>query len=273
MITREKITGLIGAIIFMVLLLVILLFSYFTLASPSQELEGIPVMFGNIENASGSEEPPMRDITPPPPVVEKVIIPQKAPSKAPLIAQSNEPSLAIQEQKKKEKERIDQQEREKRVLLAEQQRIQDEADRKKREEEARRSSINKEMSGLFGESTSGSRGNTQGEGIQGVTTGNSNQGAPTGVGGIGSYDLGGRSVGSGGLKQPSYNVDDYGTVKVTITVDPRGNVISAEIGKGTNTPSSTLRNEAIKAARSTKFNSITSANNQQGTITYKFNLN
>ena len=40
-------------------------FLYFTLANPAQELEGIPVMFGNIEDAGGYEEPPMNEITPP----------------------------------------------------------------------------------------------------------------------------------------------------------------------------------------------------------------
>ena len=89
MITKEKITGLLGAIIFTVLLLVILLFSYFTLASPSQELEGIPVMFGNVEEASGAEEPTMQEITPP---VEKIVTPPKVtpPAEAPIIAQKNE---------------------------------------------------------------------------------------------------------------------------------------------------------------------------------------
>ncbi|HPD44094.1 MAG TPA: energy transducer TonB, partial [Dysgonamonadaceae bacterium] len=129
------------------------------------------------------------------------------------------------------------------------------------------------MSGLFGENTAGSRGNTQGGGTQGVSTGNSQQGAPSGSGGIGTYDLGGRSLGPGGLAQPRYTVNDYGTVVVNITVDPAGNVIHAEIGRGTNTPSATLRNEALRAAKITKFNAINSTNNQQGTITYKFNLN
>ena len=77
MITKEKITGMIGATIFMVLLLLILLFSYFALATPSQELEGIPVMFGNIENAGGYEEPPMNEITPP---IEVTPTPQYVPS-------------------------------------------------------------------------------------------------------------------------------------------------------------------------------------------------
>ena len=129
------------------------------------------------------------------------------------------------------------------------------------------------MSGLFGENTSGNRGTTEGSGTQGVSTGNSTQGASSGLGGIGSFNLGGRSIGSGGLTQPRYTVDDYGTVVVNITVNPKGEVINTEIGRGTNTPSTILRSEAIKAAQSTKFNSINSANDQQGTITYKFNLN
>ena len=267
MITKEKITGMIGATIFMVLLLLILLFSYFTLASPSQELEGIPVMFGNIENAGGYEEPPMNEITPP---VEVTPTPQFVPSEEPLIAQTEDPSIAIEKQKNKEKE---EEERKKRALLEEQRRQQAEAERKKREEEARKQAINQQMSGLFGENANANRGETEGSGTQGVSTGNASQGQATGTGGMGSYDLGGRSVGSGGLTLPKYTVDDYGTVVVNITVDPKGNVISAEIGRGTQAPSSALLNEAIKAARNTKFNSINAANNQQGTITYKFNLN
>ena len=269
MITKEKITGMIGASIFMVLLLVILLFSYFTMASPSQELEGIPVMFGNMADASGFEEPPMNEITPP---VEEIIIPKPTPpSEAPLIAQTQDNTIAIKEQQKKKEK--DEEERKKQVLLEEQRRRQDEVDRKKREEEARKRAISQEMSGLFGENANASRGTTEGQGTQGVSTGNANRGETSGTGGIGSFNLGGRSLGSGGLIQPKYTVDEYGTVVVNITVDPKGNVINAEIGQGTNTGNATLRTEAIRAARNTKFNSINSLNPQQGTITYKFNLN
>ena len=66
---------------------------------------------------------------------------------------------------------------------------------------------------------------------------------------------------------------DNGTLVDNIKVDPAGNVIHSEIGQGTNAPNSTLLNEALRAARRTKFNSITSVNNQRGTITYRFNLN
>ena len=266
MFTREKIAGMLGAIVFMILLFIILLFSFFTLASPSQELEGIPVMFGNVEDASGYEEAPMNEVAPP---VEDIKTPINAPSDPPLITQADQKSIAVEEQKNLEKEREEQKRQE---LLAEQRRREEEAERKRREEEARRRAINQEMSGLFGENNA-SRGETEGTGTQGVSTGNAAQGATSGSGGIGTYDLGGRSLGSGGLIQPQYTVDDYGTVVVTITVNPNGNVISAEIGRGTNTPSTTLRNEALRAARNTRFNTINSTNNQQGTITYKFNLN
>ncbi len=260
MITREKIGGAVGTIIFAILLLLILLFSYFTLASPPQELEGIPVMFGTEENAGGFTEPTFAEPAPTP----TPSVPDNAPEQ-PLITQNEEPSINVNARREEERRQAQ--------LLADERRRREEAARAQREEEARRREINQQMSGLFGETNTGSRGNTEGTGTQGVSTGNSQQGSPTGNGGIGSYNLGGRSLGAGGLVQPSYTVNDYGTVVVNITVDPAGNVIHAEIGKGTNTPSTSLRNEALRAARRTKFNAVTTTNNQQGTITYKFNLN
>jgi TonB family protein len=59
---------------------------------------------------------------------------------------------------------------------------------------------------------------------------------------------------------------------IDITVDPKGNVISAQIGKGTNIDTPSMRNSALKAARQAKFNSINGANNQRGTITYRYRL-
>lgn len=260
MITREKIGGIIGTVIFTVLLFLILLFSVFTLSFPPEELEGIPVMFGTTEDAFGIAEPTMTEVVPTP--VQSPEIPSYSPTE-PLITQTTEPTIDVEAEREEERRR---------AQLAAERRAQEEAERLRREEEARKREINRQMSGLFGESA-GSRGNTEGEGTQGVSTGSATQGSPTGNGGIGSYDLGGRSLGSGGLAQPRYTVNDYGTVVVNITVDPAGNVIHAEIGRGTNTPSATLRNEALRAARNTKFNAINSANNQQGTITYRFNLN
>ena len=217
-------------------------------------------MFGTAENAFGMYEPPRNEVVSPP-----AQSPEKPPysPQEPMITQNTEPTIDVEAQREEERRQ---------ARLAEERRQQELAEQRRREEEARRREINQQMSGLFGES-SGSRGNTEGSGTQGVSSGNATQGSPSGTGGIGSYDLGGRSLGSGGLVQPSYTVNDYGIVVVNITVDPAGNVIHTEIGRGTNTPNATLRSEALRAARNTKFNGINSTNNQQGTITYRFNLN
>ncbi len=266
MITKEKITSMIGTAIFMVLLLVILLFSYFTLANPSEDMGGIPVMFGSMEDAGGYEEPPMIDITPK--EVMEIPTPQNKPSEVPLIAQADEPSIVIKEQKRKEEEEKARQEQ---VRREEERRRREEAERKRREEEARKQDIKNQVSGAFGKAENANRGETEGKGTQGVSTGSSDQGAKFGQGGIG-YKLGeGRGVGSGGLVKPNYTVDAEGTVVVEIRVDPQGNVVSAEQARGT-IASSELVNEAIKAAKKTKFASIKSNEDQYGTITYNFKL-
>ncbi|HBG40364.1 MAG TPA: hypothetical protein DDW85_02980 [Porphyromonadaceae bacterium] len=260
MMTKEKIGGIIGTIVFSVLLLFVLLFSKFTIAlSSPQGLEGIPVMFGFVEDAFGTSEPPMYGMSFNDAEAAAPPVPAKEDQEQSFMTQNTESSIKIPEQKEVVKE-----EKSPEVSAAE---------KRQAQEETRKREINQQMSGLFGDTPGGSRGNTHGTGVQGVPTGNATQGAASGIGGIGTYDLGGRSVGSGGLVQPKYTVDDYGTVVVNITVDPSGKVIRAEIGKGTNTPSATLRNEALRAARSTRFNLINSTNNQQGTITYRFNLN
>lgn len=257
-ITREKIGGLVGTAIFAVLLLLLLIFSYFTLATPPQELEGIPVMFGATEDAFGITESPMVEVTPAP--SQTPVVPEYRPNE-PMITQTTEPTIDVEAQREEARRQ---------AQLAEERRKQEEAERIRRAEEARRREINQQMSGLFGENA-GSRGNTEGSGTQGVSTGNSTQGSPTGTGGIGSYDLGGRSLGSGGLIQPKYSVNDYGTIVVNITVAPNGNVIDAYVGKA-QTANEALKKEAVRAAMATKFSAVTTSTNQRGTITYKFNL-
>lgn len=267
MITKEEITGMIGAAIFMVLLLVILLFSFFTLAAPSDDLGGIPVMFGNIEEAGGYEEPPMEDITPE--EVMEIPAPQNTPSEVPLIAQTEDPSIVIKEQKRKEEEEKARQEE---IRREAERRRQAEAERKRREEEARKKeAINKQMSDLFDEAANANRGETEGSGTQGVSTGSSDQGAKFGEGGIG-LSLKGRGFGSGGPIYPDYPVEVDGIVVVSITVDPQGKVTHAEQGKGT-VAASELVKEAIKAAYKTKFTPLPDrVTPQYGTITYNFKL-
>jgi len=98
------------------------------------------------------------------------------------------------------------------------------------------------------------------------------EGKETSVGSYGTWDLGGRNM-VGDMPKPFYKgIQDEGRVVVTITVNPKGDVIETRINNRTNTTSKVLRSAAEEAARKTKFNSINGDNNQTGTITYYFKL-
>ena len=258
-ITREEIGGAVGAAIFSVLLLLVLLFSFFEINAHSDELEGVPVMFGSMEDAFGEMEPPYEDFTPEPRVEPEVA--EYSPE-APLITQDVEETINVAARREEEQRRRQQEE---------QRRIEEEARRKREEEQRRQNEINKQMAGLFGEEA-GSRGETEGTGTQGVSTGSGAEGGKSGFGGEGDrYDLGGRKVGRGGLIKPNYSVNDEGVVVVRIKVDPQGNVSEATIAQGTTAPS-TLHEEARKAALRTKFEPVNQLTDVYGTITYNFRL-
>ena len=269
-------------------LLIILALIFYTLdltpiVRQSEDLGGVPVMFGNVPDAFGDDEPFGRGngdvgateatspnvVEDPIPLVDntsKEVKPVVKNADEAPVTQNFEETVAIKEAAKKAEAKKQQEAEEKRKKA--------EADRIIQQEAAKKGQINDKMAGLFGNGTgSGSRGNTEGTGTQGVPTGNASYGKTSGVGGWGSFDLGGRSLGGGGLIKPNYSVDDYGTVVIDILVDAKGNVVEATIGKGTNTPNTNLRNEAVRAAKRTKFNAVSSVTNQKGTITYKFNLN
>ena len=133
--------------------------------------------------------------------------------------------------------------------------------------------ISNKVAGAFG--MGNAEGNSQGDaesgtGNQGSPFGNSDHGANEGVGGYGSFNLNGRSIGAGGLPRPAYTIQEEGRIVINITVDPKGNVIFAEVGRGTNIDNASMRKSALDAARKAKFNSISGANNQSGTITYVY---
>ena len=111
-----------------------------------------------------------------------------------------------------------------------------------------------------------------GAGAGGGGGGDSSTGAKTGTGGYGTFDLGGRSLGTGSLPKPAYNVQEEGRVVVNITVNPAGQVVATSINPQTNTVNSVLRKAAEDAARKARFNTVDGVTNQTGTITYYFNL-
>ena len=283
---KDKMISIIGTAGFHLLIILFLLF-YYLKPSPvirhSDELGGVPVMFGNVANAGGDDEPFGRGngnqgaaeatspnvVEDPIPMVENTTVktkPAVTNTEKTAVTQDFEETVAIKEAKRKAEEKKQQE--------AAEQHKKAEAERVAQQEAAKKGQINNQMAGLFGNGTgSGSRGEGTGEGTQGIPTGNASYGKTSGVGGWGSFDLGGRSLGSGGLVKPNYSVDDYGTVVVDILVNAKGDVVEATIGKGTNTPNTNLHNEALRAAKRTKFNAVSSVINQKGTITYKFNLN
>ncbi len=286
-VTKDRLIGIAGTAGFHILLIVLMLLYVIKPSSDhrwTEPLEGVPVMFGNVSDAFGDNEAygrgnnsaiDNRTVDEAPNEISASAEPQTATSTPVIddqsvVTQDFDDSAEVLEQKKKAEEEKKRQE----AIIAEREREEKAETERLAALEAKKQNIDNQMAGLFGNGTGdGSRGNTSGTGTQGVPTGNASYGKTSGVGGWGSYDLGGRGVGRGGLVKPSYSANDYGTVVVDIIVDPKGNVLEANLGRGTNTPSTTLKNEALRAARSTKFNPVDKSGNQKGTITYKFNLN
>lgn len=280
---KDRIISVAGTAVFHLLIILFLLLIYLTPSISLQKPEdfgGVPVMFGNVPDAFGNNEPRGRGDGSPgvnvtqgasvakEPAVVKGAQPQKTTlSNNQTMTQNLEESVAI-------KAKNDEKARQEAEAASERRRQEAEANRIAQQQAQTKAQVGNNMSGLFGNGDGdGSRGNTSGTGTQGVPTGNASFGATSGVGGWGAFNLGGRSLGRGGLIKPKYTANDYGTVVVDIVVDSKGNVVEATIGKGTNATSAALKSEALRASRSTKFNAVSSVSNQKGTITYKFNLN
>ena len=68
-------------------------------------------------------------------------------------------------------------------------------------------------------------------------------------------------------------MQEEGKVVVTIMVNPDGKVVAASISpRGTTTANASLRKSALRAAKMARFNKVNQLDNQEGTITYYFNL-
>lgn len=281
---KDDLFSLGGSIAFHAIILLILFFSVLKTIVPDEEEGGVLVNFGNVNAAAGTFEPKYtgqevpEETTPPPP---PTVAPKVETAKEELVTQDIEESIAIKEaNKKKEKEKAEQRKKE-----AEKKRQEEEKERIRKEEAAKKQlaeerkkkeqAISNKIAGAFGmgQGDGTSQGDADsGSGNQGSPFGNSDHGANEGVGGYGSFNLNGRSIGAGGLPRPAYTIQEEGRIVINITVDPKGNVIFVDIGKGTNIDNSSMRKSALEAAKKAKFNSINSANNQSGTITYVYKL-
>ncbi len=291
--------GLLGTILFHLVLVIILIFFGFTTPLPLPEEEGILINFGTEEQGSGLIEPSeartpqkkAQEKSTPPPSAPVVTTPE--PAKEEVLTQDIEETVAIPTKKEKikpkepdpkevEAERKKQEELERKRQEELERKRQEEIERKKREEEQKRiDEIKNRTRNAFSSGKSAADNKSTGEGI---TSGNGNQGREngstesknyTGKGygneGI-SYSLKGRTPQS--LPKPEYNYQVEGIVVVEVTVDRNGKVTKATPGiKGSTTLDENLLKAARKAALAARFDKNPDAPAfQKGTITYHFLL-
>lgn len=288
------------------LVLLVLFLLQMSVRQPKQP-EGVTISVGNIDMGGNEEiaqqtaEPKPEVALPEPEPVVKRSEPVKEPAKKPaakILTADNPDAPAVKKQTQEEideakrlaeaRELKRQQELERERIEAENRRREEverqkaEEERKRREQqEAQMNAIKGRMGKSFG-GTTGQTGEGAGEGQKsgnlGDPAGTVNAGKNAAGGGQGagiSFSLEGRNV-IGSLAKPEYNINDYGTVVVQITVNKEGLVTSAVPGaKGSTTMDSRLLEAAKKAALQARFNKITSPEAptyQRGTITYHFKL-
>jgi len=274
---KDKLIALVGTIAFHIVIFLILLYSIMTTMVPAEE-EGILVNFGTVDLSAGLFEPRgnttsvgQNPVSVPevPPV--RTAPPRTQPAEE-LITQQTEESISVANQRRADEAQRQRENAER----AERERLENEQRRAQEEQRQRELEIQNRVAGAFGignADTDSQGSGTVAAGNEGSPFGNSDTGPNTGVGGFGgSFNLSGRSIRGGGLPRPAYTIQEEGTIVVNITVDPKGDVIMAEIGKGTDIGNTSMRASALEAARRAKFNSITGTNNQIGIITYRFSL-
>ncbi len=262
---KGKYIGILGALLVHVGLILLLILVGFTLPERPEE-DGVPVMLGEVPDALGSADPSLVKVD----VLPETVTPEVEDAvDQEMITQEDEETVAIKPKAETKKEEVKKPEKTEAEKAEEARKLAEaKAEQERREMEE---AASKRVAGAFGRGAQmGNKGETEGQGIQGSQTGDVPAATSGGIGGYGTFDLGGRSLGEGGLPRPVYNVPDEGKVVVTITVNPAGHVIATGINRQTNTVNSTLRKAAEDAAKKARFNAVSGLNNQTGTITYNF---
>lgn len=233
--------------------LIALLFVLHLRAAPREEPEElILVNFGITELSSGAFEPAPQETASNPDVQTE----QTPTQKQPVVKKQQAPAESDLRQ-----------DVEPAPHLAKAEKARQEAEMKRKRKAEAGKAINNNVAGAFGRGAE--QGNTQGSGTQA----NGNQGNPGGSGS--SYSLTGRTiVGNGGYpEKPRYSKPIRGTVRVNIVVNNAGRVTDASIRlRGTNITDAAAQRAAIEAAKTTRFNAIAGGGDQEGVITYHFDI-
>ena len=253
--------------------------------------EVVLIDLGNVDEASGDEEPeglkqegnevaeqpqPEPQVierpSPQPKVQPKVPTPQPKQSTKPIASptpaqpiqtQQHEESLRMQEEQKKQALKA----AEARRVAEEEARRQAEAERLRKEQEEKKRLVGNSVAGAFG---AGKGKNTS----HGNGSGTGNQGNPSGAVG-GSFSLSGRTIiSNGGVPaMPRTNKAIEGKLVIAIEVNSAGVVTNASVRPaGSDIADPAVRAEAIRAAKQTKFNAQEGAGEQRGVIIYKYVL-
>jgi hypothetical protein len=231
--------GLIGTVVFHLLIVFLLIFFGFSYPDPPPEEEGILVNFGTDDTGYGSVEPAGDEtqkgeaVSEPAVEISKEAVPDVTPQKESVKqtvteqAQNFEKSPVVE--KKPTAEEIRKQEVERQRIEA----------LKKQQEEEERKRLQAEKLQQMGQSAFGNKGTGTQEGSEGITEGTGNQGSLSGQpgaenygegGGLGdgiSYGLGNRKS-RGQLPKPDINSCDVTSriiIKVQIDVDQEGKVV------------------------------------------------
>lgn len=286
--TGDQRKGLIGTVVFHLLLIVLLTILALRTPLPLPGEEGVEVNLGYDNQGFGNkqEENAKPKKTTPVKKEEKTLnetVKPAEPVKEPQnkvdenITQDIEDAPALKEKKKEKK--ADTQEKKNTIEQKNPENV-EEVKKKKPEqqtEEEPKPVVNERA--LFKGSSNKKEGSDQG-----VKPGSGDQGKPhgykesnryTGTGGQGNgiaFSLGGR--GSKYLEKPSVKVTETGTVVVSIWVNPDGKVVRAKVRqKGTTVLDPNLRSMAVEAALNSAFEKDpTAPPEQRGTITYQFIL-
>jgi TonB family protein len=260
----DKIRGIVGTVVFHVLLLLVLLYFGLPYPYPPPAEQGILINFGDSPTGRGVKEPAAVQQQVPKPQVVPQPQPQTRIEQTPM-TQDFEDAPAIEERRRGRKPRKEVKPKEEMPKVVEEQ---PKIEKKPRE-------VNR--SALFpGQRTAESQGqgNDMGSGNQGSLEGAEN--SPNTVGSLGDISgasLSGRSL-EGRLPEPDYRVQESGKVIVRIKVSRSGVVTEAKAQQlGSTVINATLFEAAEKAAMRARFDaSPNSPIFQTGTITYVFNL-
>lgn len=286
---KAKYVGMAGALLVHVAVILLLWLVGFTVPQ-QQEEGGVSVMLGEVAQSAGTMDPSLVEVDVMPDEVAPAdeFLPEEV--EQDLLTQEVEETVAIppkeeapekEIKKKPEKEPVKEVKKEPKKDSVKKKPVKPEKTEAEKAEEARKQkeaeeAASRRVAGAFGKGAQmADKGNEKGSGVQGNPAGNASTGKVEGSGGYGSFDLRGRSLDEGGLPRPvvSTRQEEDEVVVVNITVNPAGRVIATGINlKGTNTVNSALRKAAEDAAKKARFNTVSGLNNQQGTITYYFNL-